>query len=44
MTRFEIREVEAIEATGSSARYAALGLGFGSVWGGVLLLGAALAC
>ena len=44
MTHFEIAEVSAVEATGSGARYAALGLGVGSVWGGILLLGAALAC
>lgn len=44
MTHFEITEIQAVEATGSGARYAALGLSIGSVWGGVLLLGAALAC
>ena len=41
---FEIHDIQKVEATGAGARYAALGLGVGSVWGGVLLLGAALAC
>ena len=39
---FEITEILGVEATG--ARAVAFGVSVGSVWGGILLLGAALAC